>query len=80
MGRQSKRPAPRNPVVRYATILRKGGAHGKSRKANRRIDKVRLEREIRKNESPVFRCAITCSAASQLGPRRHFCGFPNSRP
>lgn len=55
MAGKPRRTAPRNPVVRHATILRKGGAHEKSRKAERQDHRIRLRREIRSNdESPFF--------------------------
>ncbi len=60
MGNRPGRTAPRkpvvkrNPVVRSATILRKGGAHGKSRKAERQDQKVRLKREIRHDRESPF--------------------------
>ena len=59
MGKTSCRVTVRNPVVKTAAILRKGGAHGKSRKAMRRNDKVKLKRETR-HESwpPVFHLAV----------------------
>ena len=39
-------------------ILRKGGAHGKSRKAERQDRRIQLKREIRRNdESPFFMAA-----------------------
>lgn len=51
------KPDTRNPVVRNATILRKGGAHGKTRKAERQDRKIQLKREIRHDrESPFFHC------------------------
>jgi len=59
MGNRPSRTAPRNPVVRNATILRKGGAHGKSGKAERQDRKIQLKREIRHDrESPFLLSAI----------------------
>lgn len=64
MGRKPTRTAPRNPVVRNATILRKGGAHGKTRKAERQNYSIRLRRGIRQDtESPFFVPAFTRTAA-----------------
>lgn len=40
-----KKPARRNPVAN-APILRKGGAHTKSRKAERKVDKQKLKDEL----------------------------------
>lgn len=55
MADKPRRLVPRNPVVRNATVIRKGGAHGKSRKAERQDRKIRLRREIRDGrESPFF--------------------------
>jgi hypothetical protein len=36
-------PKPRNPVAR-SPLLKKGGAHGKSRGALRRLDKIALSK------------------------------------
>lgn len=54
MADKPRRLAPRNPVVRNATILRKGGAHGRSRKAERQDRKVQLRREIRQDRESPF--------------------------
>jgi hypothetical protein len=39
-------PRPRNPVAR-SPLLAKGGAHGKSTAAKRRLDKVELVQQMR---------------------------------
>ena len=54
MDQKSGRVTVRNPVVKAATILRKGGAHGKSRKALRRTDKVNWQREIKRDGGSPF--------------------------
>ena len=55
MRSKTQRAASRNPVVRHATVLRKGGPHGKSRKAERQDRRIQLAREIRRDrESPFF--------------------------
>ncbi|TNE67165.1 MAG: hypothetical protein EP335_02195 [Alphaproteobacteria bacterium] len=46
MGKKRARVVPRNPVVQMATVLRKGGAHTKSRKAIRLAEKLKWKREI----------------------------------
>jgi len=43
-------PKPRNPVAR-SPLLRKGGAHGKSTRARRRLDKMALQKARRDPES-----------------------------
>ncbi|HVO90570.1 MAG TPA: hypothetical protein VMV45_18675 [Casimicrobiaceae bacterium] len=43
-------PKPRNPVAR-SPLLRKGGAHGKSTRAKRRLDKMALQKARRDPES-----------------------------
>lgn len=59
MGSKPGRIAPRNHVVRNATILRKGGAHGKTRKAERQDRKIRLKREIRQDRESPFLFLLT---------------------
>lgn len=72
MGHKPGRTAPRNPVVRHATVLRKGGVHGKSRKAERQDRRVHLQREIRRNgESPFF-FSLPYSPASKISTRELF--------
>lgn len=39
-------PKPRNPVAR-SPLLRKGGAHGKSRSAKRRAERIALRKLVR---------------------------------
>lgn len=39
-------PKPRNEIVAYATILRKGCAHGKPYKVERRNNKMKLRDEF----------------------------------
>lgn len=77
MGNKPGRTVPRkpvvkrNPVVRSATILRKGGAHGKSRKAERQDQKVRLKREIRHDrESPFLVLLRSVPAQDDSSGRR----------
>ena len=43
--RKKKTVKKRNPVVRDGDLLRKGGPHGKSKKAERSDAKRKLERE-----------------------------------
>jgi len=44
-------PKPRNPVAR-SPLLGKGGAHGKSTRANRRRAKVELQKVVREEGEP----------------------------
>jgi hypothetical protein len=53
------KPDTRNPVVRNATILRKGGAHGKTQKAERQDRKIQLKREIRQDRESPFLFLLT---------------------
>jgi hypothetical protein len=42
MAMRPKSIKPRNPVMRDGGLARRGGAHGRTRKAQRRAEKVRL--------------------------------------
>ena len=43
-------PKPRNPVAR-SPLLGKGGPHGKSTRAKRRLDKIELQNLARSRDS-----------------------------
>lgn len=72
MGHKPTRTAPRNSVVRHATVLRKGGAHGKSRKAERQDRRMQLQREIRRERESPFSFACRYSPASKINTRELF--------
>ena len=40
-----KTPKPRNPYIQHL-VSKKQGAHGKSKKAQRRDDKIKLKQEV----------------------------------
>jgi len=47
--KQSGRFRPRNPVAR-SPLLGKGGAHGKTTAAKRRLAKVELQKQLRETD------------------------------
>lgn len=45
MAKRPAPPKPRNPMAMLLTQLKGAGVHGKTRKAQRRADKVRLSQD-----------------------------------
>ena len=67
MSNKPGRAAPRNWVAKHAGQQNRGGAHGKTRKAERQDRRIQLKREIRRNDESPFFMSVAFLAAHEAG-------------